>query len=741
MKKIIISISLILSSSNVYAERQTHRLAHIPSEIVVDGSMDEAVWQEATVLELKYENNPGEGVAAPVKTELYLYENGTTLNVAFKAYDPNPEKIRAALRDRDSLWQDDNIGIILDTFNDERSAYEFFANPFGAQGDMTMDDTDGWDEDDSWDAIWDSSGQITDFGYVVEMSIPFSSIRFPESDGTKTWNVAGWRNYPRDVRHQMATHKSNRNIKCNICQFDQLIGFESAQTGNNFQITPTLTVSRNDEKPEVPGDWEDGSVETEPGLDVRWGITQDIVLNATINPDFSQVEADAGQLDVNNTFSLFFPEKRPFFLDGASYFDTNSFNLVHTRNIAEPDYGVKITGKNSDHTYGLMIANDSNTTHLVPGNIGSDIATLDQESELAIASYSMDVGERNNIGLLMTHRNADDYNNTVVSVDGSYWFNQTDSLKFQVARAETDNTDYVQEEFELAPEQKGNAASLRFSRNTRDYNLKASYTNVGTDFRADLGFMSKVDYERVVLGGRRTYYGENDATFTRWGYFGDWDKTYDQDGNLLEEEFEIHGNLQGKMQFYTNFGVVSRERFYDDEYFDELQFMMYARFTPISGLQFHNFIRFGDQIDFANTRLGDALDIEPEMNWDVNEHIRIELSHRFNELEVDEGRVFTANLTDLRLKYQFDMRSILKLVIQYTDIDRNVGLYTYDDIEDKPESNEKFFSTQLIYSYKINPQTLFFIGYSDGGYQDDSLDNLERDQRTIFTKFSYAWQM
>lgn len=703
--------------------------------------MDEPEWQHSTKMELKYENNPGEGIAAPVKTDVFFFENGQALNIAFVAYDPEPKKIRAALRDRDALWRDDNVGIIIDTFNDERSGYEFFANPYGAQADMRMDDTNGWNEDDSWDAIWDSAGQITDFGYVVEMSIPLNALRFPEKSGKKTWNVAGWRNYPRDVRHQMATFNSDRNVKCNLCQFDQMVGLESAKVGNNFQLTPTLTLSKRDEKLEVPGDWDHGSVEVEPGLDVRWGVTQDIVLNATINPDFSQVEADAGQLDVNNTFSLFYPEKRPFFLDGASYFDTNSFNLVHTRNIAEPDYGLKVTGKSKKQSYGLMVANDSNTSFLVPGNLGSDIATLDQESELAIASYKIDVGERNNIGVLMTHRRADDYDNTVLSVDGSYWFSQADKVKFQLARAETDNTNDVQEEFELSEEQSDNAFSVNYSHETRDYNLRAQYRNIGEDFRADLGFMSKVNYEQILLGGRRTWYGTGDDLFTQWGYFGDWDKTYDQDGKLLEEEYEIHGNLQGKMQFYTNFGVVSRERFYDDEYFDELQFMMYARFTPIAGLQLQNFIRLGDQIDFANTRLGDTIVIEPQVNWDVSDHIRVDLSYNFRQLDVDDGRLFTANQTDLRINYQFDMRNILKLVIQYTDIDRNVDLYQYDDIEDRPDSNERYFSTQLIYSYKINPQTLFFIGYSDGGYQDDNLENLERDQRTVFTKFSYAWQM
>jgi len=754
---IIICPSLLISSSllAVETEEKPYQLHAENVTIEVDGVMDEPIWQRATKLDLAYENNPGEGILTDVKTEIYFFENGDAFNVAIKAFDPDPSKIRASFRDRDALWSDDNVGIIIDTFNDERSGYEFFVNPKGAQADMRMDDTDGWDEDDSWDAIWDSAAKITDFGYVVEMSIPFNALRFPETKGPLLWNVAGWRNYPRGVRKQLATYKKDRSINCNLCQFDQLEGFESVEAGSNFQVTPTLTFSRQDEKPQedivlpngdvdedntIPGEWDNGDVKVDPGVDVRWGITQDIVLNATINPDFSQVEADAGQLDVNNTFSLFFPEKRPFFLDGASYFDTTRFNFVHTRNIAEPDYGIKVTGKNDDHSYGLMVANDKSTTFIMPENQGSDLAELEEKSDIAIARYKVDVGERNNIGVLMTHRSATDYNNSLVSVDGSYWLNNKDSFQYQVAHSESKNPDEVQEDFEVKEQQKGNAVSIGFTRETRDYNFKTSYNNISDDFRADLGFHSRVGYEKLVIGGRRFYYGDSDDLFTRWSYWGDWDKTYDQEGKMLEQEFEVHGNLQGQKQFFTNFGVVHRERLHDDEYFDETQFMMFAEITPIAGLRLEAFTRFGKQIDFTNTRLGDVFIFEPEVSWDVNEHLHVHFQHNYRHLDVDGGQLFSANQTDLRIGYQFDMRSIVKLVIQYTDIDRNLGLYTVEE-EDIPDEKERYFSTQLVYSYKINPQTLFYLGYSDGGYQDDNVDSIVRDQRTVFTKFSYAWQL
>ena len=722
----------------------SYQLPHIAEQAKIDGDLSDSMWQNAVKMELKYENNPGHGTPADQKTELWLYENGDSLYVAIKAYDSDPSKIRASFRDRDALWDDDNVGIIIDTFNDERSGYEFFVNPLGAQADMRMDDSNGWNEDSSWDAIWDSAGKITDFGYVVEMAIPFSALRFTDSDEALTWTIAGWRNFPRDIRKQYATFHQDKNIKCNLCQMDKLEGMDNLKPSRNLQFTPTLTISKSDVKDTVPGPWDNGDVKNEIGTDIRWGITQDIVLNATLNPDFSQVEADASQLDINNTFSLFYREKRPFFLDGASYFDSERFNFVHTRNIADPDYGVKVTGKTNGHSYGVLAANDNNTSFLIPGSQGSDVATLDKSSQVFVGKYKQDVGERSQVGGLVTNRKADGYNSTLLSVDGSYSISETDTITYNLAGSDTENTDDVVDEFEVKQEQKDMAVAVGFNRDTKHYGLRASYTNVGDDFRADVGFMGKVDYERIVIGGDQTWYGDEDDLLTRWGYFGDWDKTYAQDGTMLEEEIEIHGNLQGQKQFHTNFGIVHRNRYYNGNYYKETQPMMYAQITPVSGLRVSNFFRLGKQIDFANDRLGDILLLEPSVSWDANRHVKLQVSYNYNKLDVKGGELFAANQVDFRATYQFDMRSNLKFVLQYTDINRNPELYILEEDEtedDRPDNNEKYFSSQLIYSYKVNPQTLFYLGYSGGGFQDDELDKIEKDKRVAFAKFSYAWQL
>ncbi len=360
--------AVLISPSWADSSKIIHNMLRSTVAAEIDGVLDESVWKDATHMTLDYNINPGDNLPAPVKTDMYIFENGESLFIAFKAFDPNPEKIRAYFRDRDTMFQDDFVGVVLDTFNANRRAYEFFVNPFGVQGDLIKDDTLGGNEDSNWDAIWNSAGRIVDDGYVVEMEIPFSALRFPADQEKLTWGIQALRIYPRDSRMVMSNSKADRDLDCSLCQFEKITGFSGLNQGNNFQVTPTLTYSRTENKDSVPGDWNSPEDETEAGVDLRWGINENLYLNATLNPDFSQVEADAAQLDINNTFSLFVNEKRPFFLDGRDYFDTQRMNLVHTRNINAPEYGLKLTGKQDNHTYGLMAANDESTSFLMPGS-------------------------------------------------------------------------------------------------------------------------------------------------------------------------------------------------------------------------------------------------------------------------------------------------------------------------------------------------------------------------------------
>ncbi|MFY8328008.1 DUF5916 domain-containing protein [Pseudoalteromonas sp. ZZD1] len=735
--KTLFYVFVLYFSTHVFAQKQHFNLAHLEQSIDLDGQLLESHWQDATFIPLIYQNEPNEKGVPPVKTDAYLYEDGTFLYVAFIAYDDSPEDIRAALRDRDTLWTDDNVALMIDTFNDERTGYEFYVNPLGAQGDMRMTDTDGWSEDPSWDAIWDSAGQITDQGYVVEMRIPFTALRFPKNKADMTWSIALWRNFPRDVMYQMSNVGFDRDVKCSFCQFDKITGFNAMEPSKNIQLTPTLTALRHDIKEVVPGDWQNGDIDTEAGLDIRWGISQDAVINATINPDFSQVETDSLELDVNTTYSIYYAEKRPFFLDGASYFKSSLFELLYTRTIAEPDVGAKITGKTDAHSYAFMYADDENTSILLPTNQGSRFANLAEKSKSAVGRYQYDIGEQGTVGVTTTHREADNYHNTVLSLDGSYWFNQTDSVLYQIANSESKNSQYLVENYGLDSQQSDHAYEIEFSREKRDYKLFASYQDIGEDYRTDLGYQAQVDYKKVTLGGGQSWYLDANELVTEYSYNVDWDKTWAQDGSLLEEEYEGYVFLKGQMQSFLEIGYVHRNENYDDKFYNQNIGYVWGGFKPSKDITLNLYTEFGSKIDYSNEQIGDLFTLEPELTWDINDHWQVQLEHSFSRLNNPQGdNVFTANLTDLRIYYKFNMRSMVKLILQFEDIDRNENAYYY-----AVDKINRDYGSQLVYSYKINAQTLFYLGYSDKGYQDDSLKDIERDQRTFFTKLSYAWQL
>ena len=263
----------------------------------------------------------------------------------------------ARLADRDAAYQDDFVGVVLDTFNDERRAFQFRVNPLGVQADANFSELEGY-EDFSWDAIWASAGKITDFGYTVEVAIPFNQLRFPKGGAELTMGFEADRSWPRNVRHRMSTHVRDRDRNCILCQFNKLSGFQSISPGKNLEFDPTLTVQRSDAMdmaafPE--GELESGKVKVEPGISARWGVTPNLMLNATVNPDFSQVEADAAQLDINTRFALRYPEKRPFFLEGGDFFLT-PLEMVFTRSVADPLWGGKVTGKIGANAVGVFSA-------------------------------------------------------------------------------------------------------------------------------------------------------------------------------------------------------------------------------------------------------------------------------------------------------------------------------------------------------------------------------------------------
>lgn len=707
------------------------RIDHSPK---IDGILSVGEWDNATAINVNIETEPGYNTVAEVSTKAFLMEDGDVLYVAFVAEDDDIDQVRAFFRDRDGIWRDDRVGVVLDTFNDERRAYEFFVNPFGVQADRIYDDVNR-NRDDSWNAIWQSAGKLNDKGYVVEMAIPFKQLRFSPNQERQTWGIDLVRNYPRDRSNRIANNPQDRDISCYLCQIGKLRGMSNLKTSRNLEVIPTLTSTAIQTRDPAAGNWNSQAVDPDAGVDVRWGITQDIYLNATLNPDFSQVEADRAQLDINNTFSLFFPERRTFFLDGADYFDTFE-DLVYTRNIANPDYGIKLTGKTGRHTYGLLTANDESTSFLIPRALSSSVASLGEfESDVAIGRYRMDIFDNSTIGAVFTNRSGAGYDNTVMSIDSVLRPTEKDTLSLQATHTTSDYPLQIQIDFDQRSNLSDDSLRIEYRHNDERWDWRVGYTDVGKDFRADLGFINRADYKFFVSTLGYTWRADGDSFFTRIRVALDYDVTEDQSGLKLEEETEMFINLDGPLQSFFNGLFGKSKTYWNGQYFDEQFNQVVIGFAPTPSLRISTQIRYEDVVDFANTRLGHSKRYRPSIDYQLGQHVEFSLSHTLQKFDVAGGRLFTANLSNLRTTYQFNAKSFLRFTLQNSYNKRDQGLYN-----NKVQSRSKSLTTQLLYSFRFTAATRFFIGYSDAAFQDDSLNSVEPINRTLFAKFSYAWQ-
>ena len=754
-----------------FAGDSQHPNVEIPTltkKAKIDGFIDEPHWQLATEVSLNYETRPRENETAPVKTTAKIYATDKSIFVAFKAFDPNPDEIIANIRDRDSSWGDDTVGIRFDTYNDSKLAYNFFVNPYGAQADSIENELTG-NESDAWDGIWYSAGRKTEDGYHVEMELPISMFAFDDSLDIQTWGIDFIRYYPRSENHRIANNKLDRNNNCNLCQIGTATGLKGATQGSGIQITPSIVASRNSERDLHPNTPWDNETDVEPGVDLRWAITPSTLLNATINPDFSQVEADAGQLDVNTTFALFFPEKRPFFLDNKDYFDTQ-YNLLHTRNIASPDYGLKLTSKADAHTSAVLIAQDSETNFLIPGNLGSQVASLDDKSTNIAARYRYDATTNLAIGTLVTIKKSENYHNYLASSDLKYQPTPQDTFNAQVAVSQTEYPEFLRNDLgcdirDCEPYLRtskdgsfnGNFYRLRYAHDRRNWGLFANYESFSDDFRADLGFIDQVDFNKFVTGGRYNWYPKN-SFFNEIRIGGDWDISHNDNNELIEKEVEANIRFFGQYQSYFGIGMVDRSKIglrqtagdlddlkqnatlaIDDNttLFEETFLWSRLEFDPVSNVSFGMSVNYGDEIDVVNNQLGKNLRISPDIEWDILDNLSMEISHTYKRLNVDDGRLFTANLTDLRLNWQFSVKSFLRLSSVYRDTERNLELY-------KAEFRPNFklssaLSNEILYGYKLNPLSVFYLGYSDNSIENDDIDSFEPNERRIFMKLSYAF--
>jgi hypothetical protein len=733
-----ISTSLpgITQSASSQEEAGVIAIRSAVSDIDVDGYVDEPAWDDATPISLDYEWLPGDNVQPPVDTIALVTYDDSYIYVGFKAYDPNPSQIRAHIMDRDAIAtfsQDDHITVMIDPFNDQRRGFQFRVNPLGVQADALWSEIDII-EDFSWDIIWDSAGHINSKGYEVEMAIPLNQIRFPRSEGEQTWGVMLSRSYPRSNRHRMSANMRDRNQTCLLCQVNKIKGFQNIEPGWNFELDPTLTMTRTDVRPDFPsGGLEPETEDIEPGITARWSITPNTSLNAAINPDFSQVEADAAQLAINERFALFFPEKRPFFLEGVDFFST-PLNAVFTRTVVNPKWGAKVTGKEGKNAYGVFLTRDRVNNLVLPSNQESSSAFLNQEITGSVFRYRRDIGNASTLGVIYAGREGESYHNRVGGVDGFIRLSPSNEIRFQFLRSDTFYPEEVVADTGGEREHRGSGIDARYRHQSRNWAGQVEYEGLAPGFRADSGFIPRVDVRTVRSNLNRTFWGEPEDWYVQFNAGGSFEYTENFDGQLTDREFRVFGNFMGPMQSFFEAGYSRRTELFSDVVYEGLpQLDLFFQAQPSGAIRLAVGGVFGRTVDISNNRQAGIFQFFPSLELKLGRRINVQLDHTLQRLDDDGPEIFTANLSEARLFYHFNLRTFVRAIFQYRHITRNPELYAR---EVEPTTEQLF--TQFLFSYKLNPQTVVFVGYSDTalGFEDLSLT---RASRTFFVKLGYAW--
>ncbi|WP_016956050.1 carbohydrate binding family 9 domain-containing protein [Catenovulum agarivorans] len=731
-QKLIKTITLILTAGlfSTSAIANTISIPNLSEQIVLDGQLNESVWQQAAEFQLNYVTFPYDNTQAPVTTTAYVFHDAHYLYVGFKANDPNPAQIRSHLKDRDLVWDDDLIGFKLDTYNNAKFAYQFFVNPDSVQIDSLENEFDKSTADD-WNAIWQAKTQLTESGYSAEFKIPFDQLSFADSKQLKNWQIEFIRKYPRNVHYQISNVKKDKNQECVLCQMQSIRGFEQATTASQFLFTPTLSaISQKQRQRFDPEQWQSDN-QVEIGADLNWQISSNSRLTATINPDFSQVEADSAQLDINSTYALYFDEKRRFFVENSDQFGS-LFNLLHTRNIAKPEAGVKFVSRSQQHSFATLLTNDESTLVQLPGTLGSSIVEYQQKSTNAAARYRFDSSEDFSIGAFATSRQSDDYHNHVVALDSKYSLTDSTTIEGQFVWSDTQYPDA----FEQTSPGTGEAWQIKLNHNQRNFWFNAEYQQVAEDFRADLGQVNSVNrkYQKVRAG--YVEYFANSA----WSQFEFWaggEKKSTLDNQAIEDNVEIQFNFKGPKQsrISTGAGIQHKVGRYLDQGMFNTNFAFFYGEMNLTPSVFSSVLLLrANAVDYFNNSQGDKFQIHPIVKWNVNKHLNIQLTHTYENMDSGSNDLYLVNLSDLRVSYQYNHSHKSKLSVVYNNLKQNIQQQELNYLQHNQSVSAKF-----IHSWRFDAFTAAHFGFSINMLDDSVLQGFTTQQKAAFFKVSYTF--
>jgi hypothetical protein len=690
---------------------------------LIDGQLDDPAWKVAAHITDFVQQRPVEGAKATEATDIFVAYDKDTLYFGIHAHYSDIALRRANRVDRDQSSDDDTVTIFFDPFLDQQRGYAFSVNGYGVQGDSILQGasvTGGQSSagDVTWNALFQSAGVLTDDGWTAELAIPIKSLRYPSrrSDEVHRWGFQILREIK--TKDELETWSPvSTNVLGFLPQMGVLDGMRNLSTRRNFEVLPTVTAV-NVGRLSPSGRLGSDHVE-EAGVNVKYGLTPNVSLDFTYNPDFSQIESDQPQIEINQRFPLLFAELRPFFLEGKEIYQIPGpvGTLVHTRTIVDPQYGLKVSGKMGKTTFGVLVANDE-----APGHVDDPTSPFSgQKAQVVVGRAKYDIYRESHLGFLFTDREFMNSYSRLAFIDGGFRLGSSARGGFQVVYSDRRDLHGVRR---TAP-----VFNVDFRKEGRNLTYFGAHNDIHPDFGSDLAFIRRVGQHQTV--GSVSYAWWPSRVLVRWGPSARYNFLYDYKGNKTDDN--KHGSVN--FQFVKNITLTaSVDR--DMERFRETNFDK-TRYS-VSGTVFTNrkiLVRadanFGDQIRFvAQPFLGHTSRF--------NATVTLRPSSRFQSHVTLNATRFTgpgAGTQDFDVKiiralttYQFTPRLLLRNILEANTLNKTVGV-------------------NLLATYRVNSGTVFFVGYDDRYRQGDQIDEevfataaYQRTNRAVFAKLQYLYR-